>query len=416
MGKSVHVVLLAGGYVPDIASGVAAAVEAAGTPGKLTGALAAAAAMGRTVVPGLLPLDGTPALVRLLKGLQGVRRASLAAIWIVHNESDTDRVRGAGGLFGPSPASDLGLPTVNFLSNGATEPSNWRGETADFRSALTAILKSGSNDACVAGISCTLAFMPNYNLQRLLEHSYLRGRDVLGFSLLNGVDLTLLGSQGHTELIPGEETALPRIQTLRPLLSPNPGALVAEPYLFLRPETVAAVVSGAGGPGGWLQGLGGGLVEAGVYVAGLDLMFGRYNLRTAEAVDYADRFFAFCSTAATDPAKVGLKPDAVLRPHDTTPGGVKDPLPPVPAAGSFIGRSTAANFRFDVLDGTAKDAESSLHGTDYEAFTKMASTFNSRYFGDTAVSKATAAGMKYYLLPPTFYMTAYRRLGADIIM
>ncbi|GIL82206.1 hypothetical protein Vretimale_7148 [Volvox reticuliferus] len=229
MGKSVHVVLLAGGYVPEIESGVAAAVEAAGTPGKLTGALAAAAAMGRTVVPGLLPLDGTPALVRVLKGLQGVRRASLAAVWIVHNESDADRIRGSRGLFGSSPASDLGLPTVNFLSNGATEPGNWRGETADFRSALTAISKSGSNDVCVAGISCALAFMPNYNLQRLLEHSYLRGRDVLGLSFLNGVDLTLLGSQGHTEVVPGEETALPRIRTLRPLLNPTPGSMAVQP-------------------------------------------------------------------------------------------------------------------------------------------------------------------------------------------
>lgn len=62
--------VLAGGYSADIASGAAAAVQAVGSPGKLTGALAAAAAMGANVVPALLPLDGTPALVRLLKALQ----------------------------------------------------------------------------------------------------------------------------------------------------------------------------------------------------------------------------------------------------------------------------------------------------------------------------------------------------------
>ncbi|EFJ51720.1 hypothetical protein VOLCADRAFT_103356 [Volvox carteri f. nagariensis] len=415
MGKSVHVVLLAGGYSTVIAQGVSVAAEAAGSPGKLTGALAAATSMGSAVVPALLPLDGAPALVRLLKALKAVRRITLAAVWVVHNESDTARIMGPGGLFGPSPASDLGLPAVNFLSNGASGPDNWRGETADFRSALAAILKSGSSDACVAGISCTLAFMPNYNLQRLLEHSYLRNRDVLGFSLLNGVDVALLGSQGHLETVPGDDLALPRLERLRPLSDVSPGAKVAEPYLFLRPETAAAVASGAGGPSGWLQGLGSGLMEAGTYIAGIDLMFGRYNLRTAEAADYADRFFAFCSTAATDPAKVGLKPDAVLRPYDTNPGGTQPELPPVPAAGSFIGRSTAANFRFDVLDGTAK-SDSALHGTDYEAFTKMAAAFNSRFFGDAATSKAAAAGMKHYLLPPTFYMTAYRRQGADIML
>lgn len=31
--------------------------------------------------------------------------------------------------------------------------------------------------------------------QRLLEHAYLRGRDTLGFSFLNGVDVSLLGTE-----------------------------------------------------------------------------------------------------------------------------------------------------------------------------------------------------------------------------
>ncbi|GLC39975.1 hypothetical protein PLESTB_001631200 [Pleodorina starrii] len=418
MGKAVHVVILAGGYSTEIARGAATAADAAGSASKLTGALAAAAAMGPAVVPALLPLDGTPAVVRLLKAFQAVRRVNLAAVWVVHNDGDEALIKGPGGLFGASPASDLALPAVNFLPNGASGPGSWRGEAADFRTALAAIAQAGPpGDACVAAVSASLAFMPNYNLQRLLEHSYLRGRDVVGYSLLNGVDLALMGPQEYVELVPGEDTALPRIERLQPLSGATSGSKVAEPYLFLRPDTVAAVAGGAGGSSGGLQGLAGGLLAAGVYVAGIDLMFGRYHLRTAKAVDYADRFFAFCVAAATDPSKVGLKPDAVLQPYNTNPGGATGGLPPVPAAGSFIGRSTAANFRFDEADGTAaRAAESSLHGTDYAAFTRTAGAFNGRFFGDATASKAAAAGMKNYLLPHTFYMTAYRRQGADIMM
>lgn len=58
---------------------------------------------------------------------------------------------------------------------------------------------------------------------------------------------------------------------------------------------------------------------------------------------------------------------------------------------------------------------SSLRGTDYEAFVRTAGAFNSRFFGDASSSKAAAAGLKQYLLPPTFYMSecwrGWRRSG-----
>ncbi len=98
----------------------------------------------------------------------------------------------------PLPA-DLGLPAINFVPNGASGPHEWRGEVADLRLGLQAAAAatgaSGRPACCVACLSCSLAFMPGYNLQRLLEHSYLRGRDVLGCSLVNGVDLALEGSE-----------------------------------------------------------------------------------------------------------------------------------------------------------------------------------------------------------------------------
>ncbi|PNW88067.1 hypothetical protein CHLRE_01g012800v5 [Chlamydomonas reinhardtii] len=447
MSKSVHVMLLAGGYSADIARGAASVVAAAqppaGTPrsARITprpvGAALSAAASAPAAVPALIPLDGTPALVRTLQLLKDVRRVRLEAVWIVHNESDTDRIKGPSGIFAAAPETELGLPAINFISNGATGPGDWRGEVADLRVGLKALAGRGSA-ACVAVISSELAFMPAYNLQRLLEHAYLRGRDTLGFSFLNGVDVSLLGTEGHTVFVPGEDTALPRVQQLVPHSAAGSGMCVAEPFLLLRPESAGAVAGGAGGAVGTLPELAAAVMAGGGYVAGIDLMFGRYNLRTAQAVDYADRFFAFCSAAALDPKSMGLPVDTVLQPQTVTAAAASSQGAAAfepPAAGAVVPRSVAATFRFDELEGggagtTGRMAGgtggggssdpysggSSLRGTDYEAFVRTAGAFNSRFFGDASSSKAAAAGLKQYLLPPTFYMTAYRRQAADIML
>ncbi|PNH00671.1 hypothetical protein TSOC_013495 [Tetrabaena socialis] len=135
---------------------------------------------------------------------------------------------------------------------------------------------------------------------------------------------------------------------------------------------------------------------------------GKGGFRSVVAVR---RFFAFCAAASMDPSVVGLKPDAVLRPYDTVPGGTPSgELPPQAAAGTYLNRSTCATFRFDEVSGTGGPAtpESSLRGSDYEAFARMAGAFNTSFFTDpaaAATSKAAAAGLKQYLLPPTFYMS-----------
>ncbi|GFR52359.1 hypothetical protein Agub_g14917 [Astrephomene gubernaculifera] len=487
MVKNLHVVILAGGYSPEIARGAVSGPHH--PPGSALAAAASSA--GGVAVPALLPLDGVPALVRLLRAIQSARRVQLEAVWVVHNQSDAAAIKGAGGLFSASPASDVGLPALNFLSNAALGPSSWAGEVADLRTALAAIrgAAAGGKGAgagaaaggpCVVALSAQIAFMPNYNMQRLFEHAYLRGRDVLGSSLLNGVDLAVLGEEGYTRVVPGDDSALPRIAELQPRASGSEAMMVAESFMCLRPETVIAVAAGAGGAAASLPDLAGALIGAGGYVAALDLMFGRYNLRSARAVEYVDKFFSFCATAARNPSLVGLKPDAVLQPyHNNGNGSANHQLPEVPAAGSFIGRSTAANFRFDELQegGLASSPsartgrigpatatsptspaslEAALRGSDYEAFVRCSSAFNDLFFGSSSEGGAAGeggrqpevlppaaimgaagvmnlsgrgfgtvagggtwssggGGLKQYLLPPTFYMTAYRRQGADMM-
>lgn len=80
----------------------------------------------------------------------------------------------------------------------------------------------------------------------------------------------------------------------------------------------------------------------------------RYNLRTAQAVDYADRFFAFCSAAALDPKSMGLPVDTVLQPQTVTAAAASSQGAAAfepPAAGAVVPRSVAATFRFDELEG-----------------------------------------------------------------
>ncbi|KXZ48507.1 hypothetical protein GPECTOR_27g677 [Gonium pectorale] len=62
-------------------------------------------------------------------------------------------------------------------------------------------------------------------------------------------------------------------------------------------------------------------------------------------------------------------------------------------------------------------ASDPLKGTDYAAFLSCAAAFNERFFGSGLSSATTTApSLKQYLLPPTFYMTAYRRQAADIML
>lgn len=41
--------------------------------------------------------------------MQDVRRVRLEAVWIVHNESDTDRIKGPSGIFAAAPESESAL-------------------------------------------------------------------------------------------------------------------------------------------------------------------------------------------------------------------------------------------------------------------------------------------------------------------
>lgn len=80
--------------------------------------------------------------------------------------------------------------------------------------------------------------------------------------------------QGHTVFVPGEDTALPRVQQLVPHSAAGSGMCVAEPFLLLRPESAGAVAGGAGGAVGTLPELAAAVMAGGGYVAGIDLMFG----------------------------------------------------------------------------------------------------------------------------------------------
>lgn len=95
-----------------------------------------------------------------------------------------------------------------------------------------------------------------------------------------------------------------------------------------------------------------------VPVCGIDLMFGKLSLRTAASVGYADRLIAYADQRSAETGQAG-----------------------------------------------------SLGG-DFAYWLAITNTFNNVFF----TGAADAAQGKGRFVPDAFYMTAYRRLAADILM
>lgn len=94
------------------------------------------------------------------------------------------------------PTGDIAIPNLNFVSNGSSSPSDYKGEVSDLQLALRSIAESGVGAGrLVAVIGGQLTFAPSYNLQRIFEHSFIRGKDTLGYSILTAPEAAILGTE-----------------------------------------------------------------------------------------------------------------------------------------------------------------------------------------------------------------------------
>jgi hypothetical protein len=72
-------------------------------------------------------------------------------------------------------------------------------------------------------------------------------------------------------------------------------------------------------------------------------------------------------------------------------------------------------------DGSLRNTMNALYSTVLEDRSKLARTtadFEAVYFGGDSLMQTTGSGSKTrktYKLPSTFYMTQYRRMGADVM-
>lgn len=96
----------------------------------------------------------------------------------------------------PPGAALSPLPSGRVLSNGAATPGAWGGDVSDLQVALRAGAGDGGARPVLV-VSGALALVPGYNLQRVVEHSMVRSKDVLGMAQLLDLDAALLRSEAQ---------------------------------------------------------------------------------------------------------------------------------------------------------------------------------------------------------------------------
>jgi len=301
-------------------------------------------------------------------------------VYFVINDIDRPLFLGeVGCLF--AEISDLGFSDANIIMNGARKPSEWSGHVADLQIALQRI-GTERPAMCISG---ALAFVPGYNMQRILEHSLIRDRDVIGFTHASDADVGVWGQEPQVLIRPADTVPVPPLGDLQPASSAPSGEMVSEEIMVLKPSTLAGLVGADVPRSGGLPQLAMWLHQQGAPVCGIDLGFGRLRLSNFMSLDYADRFMHYYLWK--------LKPQGV-----STMDGELQEGAEAEAVTSSINRAYAT-----VLEDTSR-------------LTRTVAEFDRLFFGGSAgAATGGTVGMPQYVLPSTFYMTAYRRQAADVM-
>ncbi|GAX81130.1 hypothetical protein CEUSTIGMA_g8564.t1 [Chlamydomonas eustigma] len=265
----------------------------------------------------------------------------------------------------------------NVISNGARSISEWRSDLADLEIALQVVGMGCS----VFVISSDLLFLPGYNFQRLVEHSLVRGKDLLGFSTLSYGDCVLLdGAATFWSVRMADSAPLPPLAEVRALPVDTPlqeGSDIAEDLIYLKASTLPAALQILSSQGltkttkGTLPGLAAALMSQGLPVCGLDLLGApaRLRLQTSLSVDYAQSLMYCISTQ----------------------------------------RGSSSTMTSNSRQETSNESTA--------AVSHLLDAFNLGYFGvrNGTPTAGSEGSNERKQLPSTFYMTAYRRFGADMM-
>lgn len=213
--------------------------------------------------------------------------------------------------------SSGGFPVENIISNGRRS-----GEAGNMVQDVDAFLRRGGDaESHLMVVDTEYCFEPSLNLNRLVEHSMVRGKDTVTF--LDAPPRSGLDTAGCWGLEMDDTTgANPKVTSVAPPASASGAPAVLAPLYFFRKTTLpdVSVAADAGLPS--LEAFTSWLVSSGRPVYGLPIeMF--FSVKTAAAYELADAFFGYVARETGKPPSAQMNATKLLTLTQTlrSPGG-----------------------------------------------------------------------------------------------
>lgn len=98
-----------------------------------------------------------------------------------------------------------------MLKNDSSRLADWKGDVGDVQAALQKI----GMDNHVLIIDANLLLYPTFNMQRVVEHCYTRGRNTIAFSTMTETDHRLFGMDPQDVITLSADYPVPPIATFK---------------------------------------------------------------------------------------------------------------------------------------------------------------------------------------------------------
>lgn len=243
------------------------------------------------VAKALISVAGVPVINYWLAAAQNCSRLTPLKdkVYIVCNNDNIEDFQN----WAKSTAASGGFPVANIFNNGISGDER-RGPLLDLVAAIKHFQLSNDH---IAVVDCDFIFEPAFNLQRIIEHAMVRGKDILTFMTPPaGADLA---NQVVVRFQDSVQEACPKVSAI----DPTPNAIsdgltshVVAPLLIFRRNSIPLLTTLAeSGPPLWKQLIGAGLqglAAAGVPLYALKVDF-FFNVRTLDDLRFTNAFFGY---------------------------------------------------------------------------------------------------------------------------
>lgn len=279
--------------------------------------------------------------------------------------------------------TDVQFPRENVLKNGSLHPKN---DPVSLLSDLELAIDHFKINTPVLVIGAEVVLYPDFNLQRVIEHSYICGKSIIAYSKLVANEhvvaeakdkiatMEVQGNSSINELVKFNKSAID-----------TDNACMACPIFYLPSKNLSLVkdYNAVKGKAGELNDFYDWMVGQTATLA-LDIGFGYFDLRTLGNLKFAQSFFEFYRME-----KKAI--NAAMRISDTDSS--------LDLKTTFSGMGDASKYAI---------SESQVLGLGNltPQLENLCRDFIRRYFIEKS---ASLTGKMDYKIPSTFYMTSYRR-------